>query len=78
MGFIHVFHQHLEDLGIRIVLVHIDLLTDDALLLLHRFIGKVGGGHKFQQKIQTLGEILCAGEVVGGHIVAGEGIGNGT
>ena len=78
MMIVHIFHEHLEDLGVRIVPIHVDLLADDALLLLNHLLREVGGGDEFQQKIQTFPEILRAGEVIGGHIVAGEGVGDGT
>ena len=46
------------------------------LLLLHRFFGEVGGGHKLQQQLQAIAEIFRAGEVVSGQVIAGEGIGD--
>ena len=78
MVFIHSLHQHLEDPAVRVILRHVDLLTDDALLFVNRFLRKIGGGNELQQKTQALFKILCAGEVIGSDIVAGKGIGDGA
>ena len=36
----------------RVVLVHSDFLPDDALLLLHCFLGEIRMGHTIQQNLQ--------------------------
>ena len=71
-------HEIFKNHAVGRILVHADLLVDDAPLLFHAFLGKIGGGHKFQQQMQAVPEILGAGEIVGGHVVAGEGIGHGA
>ena len=62
----------------RVVLIHADLLPDDALLLLHRLLGEVGVGHAVQQNLQRLLEFARAGEQVAGLVEAGEGVGGGS
>ena len=75
---VHGLHQVLKNHAVRGILVHADLLVDDSPLLFHAFGGEIGGGHEFQQQTQTGIEILRAGEIIGGHVVAGEGVGAGA
>ena len=71
---IQILHHLLKHPALRAIVVHEDLLGDDATLLLHALIGEVRGGDEFQQEPQALGEIVGAGEIIGGHVIAGEGI----
>ena len=72
---IQALHQLLIALPFRVILDHADLLTDDALLLLHRLVGKVGNGHKGQQDLQVLIELFGRAEIVAGNGVGGKGVG---
>ena len=74
---IHPRGQKLKQGAVRGILVHTDLLVDDAPLLVHALLGEIGGGDEFQQELQILLKVLGAGEIVGRHIVAREGIGVG-
>ena len=74
MGGVHGGHEVFENHAVRGVPVHADLLIDDALLLADAFLGEIGSGYKLQQQPQAVFKVLGAGEVVGGHVVAGEGI----
>ena len=71
---VHNLHQVFKHPAFRAVGNHIDLLADDALLLFHTLVGKVRDGHEFQQQLQILLELLCSGEIIGGHIIAGKGV----
>ena len=75
---VHSLHQQVEKPAVWVIDIHIDLLADDALFLGNTLLGKIRGGDKFQQKLQIFPEILRAGEVIGGHIVAGESVGTGA
>ena len=70
-------HHLAVDLPLGVVLDHADLLGDDALLLLHAFIGEVGDGHEGQQNPEIVIKMLGAVEIVGGNGVAGVGVGLG-
>lgn len=48
----------------RVVDVHFDLFADDALLLAHRFLGKVRRGHEREQHAQVFVKMLGAGEQI--------------
>ena len=76
MALIHRLHQGLKKDVFRTVLIHTDLLTDDTLLLGNAFLRKIGRGDKLQKKLEVFPEILRAGEIIGGHIVAGKGVGH--
>ena len=71
---VHLGHEIFKIPAVRGVLAHSDLLIDDAVLPADAFLGEVGGGHKFHQKPQILFKILRAGEIVGRHVIAGEGV----
>ena len=71
---IQPLHQLLIALPLGIVLDHADLLPDDALLLLHRLVGKIGYGDEGQQNLQVLIELLRGAEIVTGNGVGGKGI----
>ena len=58
----------------RGVIHHADLLADDAALLGDVFLSEIRRKHKFQQDFQVFGKPVGAGEVIGGHGVAGEGV----
>ena len=75
MDGIHGRHQVIEHHAVRGVLVHADLLIDDAPLFLHAFFREIGRGHKFQQQPQTFVKVVCAGKIIGRHVVAGKGVG---
>ena len=64
-----------EHLPLRVVLDHLDLLADDALLLVHALRGEPGDGDKGEEDAQVLLEFLGALEVIAGNGRAGEGIG---
>lgn len=68
-------HQAVEHLVLRVVLHHADLLSDDALLLVHALLGEVGDGHKGQEDFQVIIELLRALEEIAGDGRAGEGVG---
>ena len=70
--------QIFKHTAVRIIQVHTDLLIDDAHFLLYAFFRKIWGGYKFQQQLQGRLKILRAGDIIGGHIIAGEGIGAGA
>ena len=74
--------QALEQAGdeppVRAVVVHFDLLPDDALLLGNGLLGEVGVGHHAQQHIQAFVQLLGGGEQVAGAVKAGKGVGVGT
>ena len=75
MDGIHSRHQVIEHHAVRGVLVHADLLIDDAPLFLHAFFREIGRGHEFQQQPQTFVKVVCAGKIIGRHVVAGKGVG---
>ncbi len=60
------------------VIVHFDLLPDDALLLGDGLLSKVGTAHHAQQHIQAFVQLLGGGKQVAGAVKAGKGIGVGT
>ena len=60
------------------VIVHLDLLPDDALLLGDGLFGEIGVPHHAQQHIQTFVQLLSGCEEVAGAVEAGERIGVGT
>ena len=72
---VHIFHQQLKDPVIRVIPAHADLLADDPLLFFHAFFCKIGGGNKLQKQPQAAFELVGAGEIISGHIVAGKGVG---
>ena len=74
-GVVQRLHQPLVHLPFRIVLDHVDLLGNDALLLLHALLGEVGHGHEGQQNLQILVEFLRGVEVVAGDGVGRKGVG---
>ena len=78
MLFIQRRHQLVEDDAVRGIQIHADLLIDDALLLFHALLRKVRRGDEFQQQIQILPKMVGAAEIVGGHVVAGEGVHHGA
>ena len=69
--------QLLEHHRVRAVQVHADLLIDDALLLADAFLSEIRGIHKVQQQLQAPVKMLGAAKIVGGHVVAGEGVDHG-
>ena len=75
MDGVHGRHQVIEHHAVRGVLIHADLLVDDAPLLFHALFRKVGRGHKFQQQPQAFVKMVGAGKIIGRHVVAGKGVG---
>ena len=75
---IHGPHHRFKKLTVRSILVHTDLLVDDAHFLGYAFLREIGGGHKFDEQPQCLLKIVGTGDIVGSHIIAGEGIGSGS
>ena len=59
------------------VVVHLDLLPDDALLLGDGLLGEVGVPHHPQQHIEAFVQLLRGGEEVTGAVKAGKGVGVG-
>ena len=55
-----------------------DLLTDDALFLLHALLREVGGGDELQEHLQVLLKVAGAFKVIDRHAGGGEGVGIGT
>ena len=74
--------QALEQAGdeppVRTVIVHFDLLPDDALLLGDGLLGKIGVAYHTQQHVQTFVQLLGGGEQVAGAVKAGKGVGVGA
>ena len=74
--------QALEQAGdeppIRAVIVHFDLLPDDALLLCDGLLGKVRVSHHAQQHVQAFVQLLGGREQIAGAVKAGKGVGVGT
>ena len=70
-------HHVLKDPAVRGIVVHQDLLGNDAPLLLHGFLREIRRGDKGQQQFQAAVKMLRAGEIVGGGVIAGEGVGIG-
>ena len=74
--------QALEQAGdeppIRAVIVHFDLLPDDALFFCNGLLGKVGVTHHAQQHVQAFVQLLGSGEQVAGAVKAGKCVGVGT
>ena len=67
--------QIFKDAAVGIVQMHADLLIDDADLLLNALLCEIGSGDELQQQFQRAFKVFGAGNIVGGHIIAGEGIG---
>ena len=57
------------------IVVHLDLLADDAPLLFHALGREIGRGHKPEQQLQILVKGLGTVEIVGRDAVAGKGVG---
>ena len=75
MAVVQALEQAGDEPPVRAVIVHFDLLPDDALFLGDSLLGKIGVGHHAQQHIQTLVQLLGRGEQIAGAVKAGEGIG---
>ena len=71
-------HQPVIAHGAGAVLVHADLLSDNALLLAYALLGIVRGGYVVQQRVEVNIKIIRTGEVIGGHSAAGVGVGRGA
>ena len=78
MGGIELAQQPVVHGAAGAVLAHLDLLGDDALLLLHGLRREIGGGDKVQQQAQVFFKHPRAVEIVRRHIGRGEGIGIGA
>ncbi|MPM75536.1 hypothetical protein SDC9_122529 [bioreactor metagenome] len=50
-----------------VVLDHADFLTDDALLLIHAFLCKIGDGDEGEQNAQVLLKFLGAFKIISGN-----------
>ena len=71
-------HQIHEQLPVGVVLDHADLLTDDALLLVHALLCEVGHGDEGEQNAQILLKILGGFKVIPGDGGAGKSVGGRT
>ena len=73
--------QALEQAGdeppVRAVVVHFDLLPDDALLLGDGLLGKVGVSHHAQQHVKALVQLFRGRKEVAGAVKAGKCVGVG-
>ena len=63
---------------LRVIVIHADLLADDALLLAHRLLREIRFLHEIEQDLQRLIETVCAGEQIAGAVKGRIGIGGGT
>ena len=77
MFFIQTGQQRIHQAPIRAVIVHFDLLADDALLFGDGLCGKIRMGHHLQQHIQALLQLAGGGEQVAGAVKNRKGIGIG-
>ena len=75
---VHGLHQVVKHHTVRRIRIHTDLLVDDAPFLLHTLFRKIGGRDEFQQQMKTLLKMLRTRKIVGGHIIAGKGVGHST
>lgn len=65
-------------LPVGVIVIHADLLSDDALFLGNRSLGEIGLGDKLQQDAQALLKMVGAGEEIGSLVKGGIGIGVGA
>ena len=63
---------------VRAVVVHLDLLPDDALFLINGLLGKVGLAHHFQQHVQALVQLFRRRKEIAGAVKGRESVGVGT
>ena len=70
--------QASDEPPVRAVIVHFDLLPDDALLLGDGLLGEVGASHHAQQHVEALVQLFCGRKEIAGAVEGGEGIGVGT
>ena len=70
----HRAEQVLIGAGVGAVLIHADLLRDDAALLFHALSREPRREHHAQQNTEIFGELLGAVEIIGRHGIAGEGV----
>lgn len=61
--------------GLGAVVIHADFLRDDAAFLFHALLGEIRRGDEREQNLKILFKIFGAVEMVGGHAVAGKGVG---
>ena len=74
MAVVEATQQILIYLPVRVVIVHADLLSDNALLLMDALGSKVGRRDEAEQHPQMLWESVGAGKVVGCHVSGGKSI----
>ena len=70
----HRAEQVLIGAGVGAVLIHADLLRDDAALLFHALRREPRREHHAQQDAEVFGELFGAVEIIGRHGIAGEGV----
>ena len=75
---VQAFEQTGDEPPVRAVIVHFDLLPDDALFFCNGLLGKVGVPHHAQQHVQTFVQLLGSREQVAGTVKAGKGVGVGA
>ena len=74
-GAVQRLHHADIDLPVGIVLDHADLLCNDTLLLADALLREPGDGHKGQQNLQILHEMVGTVKVVAGHGIGGKSVG---
>ena len=71
--------EHIEEhTPAGFIIIHADLLGDDALFFFHVLLGEIRLLHEGEQDLQGLRKILRAGEQVGRPVEGGVGIGIGA
>ena len=75
---IQAAEQCIQQPPVGAVIVHLDLLPDDALLLGDGGLGKPRLAHHAQQNVKVFVDLLRGGEEIAGAVIAGKGVGRGT
>ena len=78
MAVVQALTQAGDEPPVRAVIVHFDLLPDDALLLGDGLLGEVGASHHAQQHVEALVQLFCGRKEIAGAVEGGEGIGVGA
>ena len=75
---IQAAEQCVQQPPVGAVIVHLDLLPDDALLLGDGGLGKPRLADHAQQNVKVFIDPLRGGEEIAGAVIAGKGVGRGT